>query len=73
MTPSGETLTLYPPSSADDLAKVTPVYERFEAWPVFTERLKERIRREGVHALPSEPAPLPPLPVRTRRAFRSSG
>ncbi|MCI4357758.1 MAG: adenylosuccinate synthase [Thermoplasmata archaeon] len=52
LTPSGETLTLFPPSSADDLARVTPVYERFPVWPAFTERLKERIRREGVHALP---------------------
>ncbi|HEV2165695.1 MAG TPA: adenylosuccinate synthase, partial [Thermoplasmata archaeon] len=54
LTPSGETLSLYPPSSADDLAKVTPVYERFQAWPAFTERLKDRVHREGVHALPME-------------------
>jgi adenylosuccinate synthase len=53
VTPSGETLTSYPPSSADELGRVQPVYERFPAWPPFTERLKERLRREGARALPS--------------------
>jgi len=50
--PSGEVLTGYPPSVAEELAKATPVYERFQGWPKFTERLKERVRREGPSALP---------------------
>jgi adenylosuccinate synthase len=53
VTPQGETLYDYPPADSAALAAVTPVYERFPAWPTFNERLKERIRREGVHALPS--------------------
>jgi len=53
-TPSGETLTNYPPAVAEELEKVTPVYRKFPAWPEFTARLRERIHREGVHALPSE-------------------
>ncbi len=51
-TPSGETLTDYPPSVAEELEKVTPVYSEFPGWPEFTPRLKERVRREGAHALP---------------------
>ncbi|MCI4340288.1 MAG: adenylosuccinate synthase [Thermoplasmata archaeon] len=53
-TPSGERLTKYPPAVADELAKVEPVYRKFPAWPEFTARLKERLHREGAHALPSE-------------------
>ncbi len=49
---SGETLRRYPPSVAEELEKVTPIYEKFPAWPGFTERLKERLRREGARALP---------------------
>lgn len=52
-TPSGETLTDYPPSIASDLAKAVPAYEKFPGWPEFTERLKTRLRSDGVHALPS--------------------
>ncbi len=53
-TPSGETLTKYPPAVAEELAQVQPVYRNFPAWPEFTHRLKERLQREGVHALPTE-------------------
>jgi adenylosuccinate synthase len=53
VTPSGETLTDYPPADADDLAHVTPVYEKMAGWPKFSERLVERIRAEGGAALPS--------------------
>ncbi|HYK94062.1 MAG TPA: adenylosuccinate synthase [Thermoplasmata archaeon] len=52
-TESGESYTDYPPTEAEELAKVTPVYAEFPGWPEFTPRLKERIRREGVHALPA--------------------
>ena len=53
-TPSGERLTDYPPAVAEELSAVTPTYRNFPAWPEFNARLKERIRREGVHALPAE-------------------
>jgi adenylosuccinate synthase len=53
-TPSGESLTSYPPAVAEELEKVVPVYRKLPAWPEFTPRLKERIHREGVHALPAE-------------------
>jgi len=53
-TPAGETLKDYPPAVADELEKVTPVYRNQEAWPPFTSRLKEKIRREGHHALPAQ-------------------
>ena len=53
-TPSGARLTDYPPAVAEELAQVTPEYQKFPAWPEFSSRLKERIRREGVHALPAE-------------------
>jgi adenylosuccinate synthase len=52
--PDGSTLRDAPPSRAEDLAAVEPVYERLPAWPEFHERLKERLRREGAGALPSE-------------------
>jgi adenylosuccinate synthase len=53
VTKSGETLRNYPPAVAEELAGVSPVYERFPGWPSFTERMKERIHREQSHALPS--------------------
>lgn len=52
-TPSGETLTDYPPAVAEELAQVTPVYRNFPGWPEFSTKLRERLRHEGVHALPS--------------------
>jgi adenylosuccinate synthase len=52
--PDGSTVTDYPPADAGELAKVQPVYQRFPAWPEFTSRLKERIEREGVAALPAD-------------------
>jgi adenylosuccinate synthase len=51
--PNGSTVTDYPPADADDLARVQPVYLRFPGWPEFNSRLKDRIHREGVQALPS--------------------
>ncbi len=53
-TPSGEKLTDYPPAVAEELNQVRPVYQRLPGWPEFTGRLRERIQREGVHALPSQ-------------------
>lgn len=52
-TAAGETLTRYPPVVAEEFAGVTPHYTELPGWPEFTPRLKERIRREGVHALPA--------------------
>lgn len=52
-TERGETLTSSPPTLAEDFGRVTPVYTEFPGWPEFTPRLRERVRREGVHALPS--------------------
>jgi len=49
---SGETISDYPPIQAADYAKVTPIYEKFPGWPPFTERLRAKIRREGVAAVP---------------------
>ena len=46
-------MTKYPPAVADELAAAQPVYQKFPAWPEFNSRLKDRIRGEGVHALPS--------------------
>jgi adenylosuccinate synthase len=43
-----------PPTIAEDYDALHPVYEHLPAWPEFTPRLKERIHREGAHALPSE-------------------
>ena len=53
VTPDGRTLTDYPPSDAEELAHVTPVYEKLPAWPKFNERLTARLREEGASALPS--------------------
>jgi adenylosuccinate synthase len=51
-TESGGTITDYPPAQASEFAKVTPIYEQFPGWPRFTSRLREKIRSEGVTALP---------------------
>jgi len=51
--PDGSTVRDVLPSNADDLAKAQPVYDRFEGWPEFHERLKERLRHEGGQALPA--------------------
>jgi adenylosuccinate synthase len=51
-SPDGGKITQYPPSTAEDLGKVTPVYQKFPGWPAFTSRLKDRLRRDGAHALP---------------------
>ena len=53
-TKAGETLTDRPPAVSEDLDAVTPGYTEFPGWPEFTSRLKERLRREGAHALPEE-------------------
>ena len=53
-TPAGERLTDYPPAVAEELEQVAPEFRTFPGWPEFTTRLKERIQREGVHALPAE-------------------
>jgi adenylosuccinate synthase len=53
VTPDGRTLTDYPPADAEELAHVTPVYERLPAWPKFNERLMARLREEGASAMPS--------------------
>jgi adenylosuccinate synthase len=53
-TPSGQRLTDYPPAVAEELEQVSPEFRSFEGWPEFTHRLKDRIQREGVHALPAE-------------------
>ncbi|HKS59281.1 MAG TPA: adenylosuccinate synthase [Thermoplasmata archaeon] len=65
VAPSGETLSNYPPPVAEDLAKVQPVYERLPGWPRFNARLKDRVRQQGIHALPS--------PLRHFIEFVSSG
>jgi adenylosuccinate synthase len=51
-TESGETITDYPPTQASEFAKVTPQYEKFPGWPKFTSRLREKIRHDGVAAVP---------------------
>lgn len=51
--PDGSTSRDAPPSRAEDLAKVEPVYATMPGWPEFHARAKERIRREGAPALPS--------------------
>jgi adenylosuccinate synthase len=52
-TPSGQALTDYPPVDAEELEKARPIYEELPGWPEFSSRLKERLRREGLKALPS--------------------
>jgi adenylosuccinate synthase len=53
VTPDGRTLTDYPPADSEELARVTPVYEKLPAWPKFNERLITRLRDEGAAALPA--------------------
>lgn len=51
-TDDGRTLTDYPPAVSEELARVTPVYHRIPGWPEFNQRLRDRLHREGVRALP---------------------
>jgi adenylosuccinate synthase len=51
--PDGSLVRDAPPSNADDLGRVEPVYVQLPGWPEFHERVKERIRREGPTALPA--------------------
>jgi adenylosuccinate synthase len=51
--PDGSIVRDAPPSDADDLARVEPVYESLPGWPEFHARLRERLLREGASALPS--------------------
>lgn len=51
--PDGTLVRDAPPSSAEDLARVEPVFSGMPGWPEFHARLKERIRREGASALPT--------------------
>ncbi len=51
--PDGTTVRDVLPTNADELARAQPVYERFEGWPEFHERRKERLRHEGGRALPA--------------------
>jgi adenylosuccinate synthase len=50
--PDGTTVHDVLPTNAEDLARAQPVYDRFEGWPEFHERFKERLRHEGGRALP---------------------
>ncbi len=52
--PDGSMVRDAPPAQADDLARAEPVYEQLPGWPELHERAKERIRREGPSAFPSE-------------------
>ncbi|HTZ61221.1 MAG TPA: adenylosuccinate synthase [Thermoplasmata archaeon] len=52
--PDGSVTRDAPPTDADDLLRAEPVYESAPAWPEIHARLKERIRREGPAALPTE-------------------
>lgn len=49
---SGERVEM-PPTLTEDFRGLRPVYRKFPGWPEFGSRLRERIRREGVHAVPS--------------------
>ncbi|MFZ0891344.1 MAG: adenylosuccinate synthase [Thermoplasmata archaeon] len=49
----GSKITSYPPAVAEELGKVKPIYQQFPGWPSFTTRLKDRLRRDGPHALPA--------------------
>jgi adenylosuccinate synthase len=51
--PKGGRRTEYPPTIADDFRDLTPVFEKLPGWPEFTARLKERLHRDGAHAVPS--------------------
>ena len=52
VTASGETLRDYPPAVAEELEKVQPVFKQVPGWPPVTARVRERIQREGVRAVP---------------------
>ncbi len=52
--PDGSTVRDGLPSDADELARAEPIYETWPGWPEFHAHLRERIRREGATALPSE-------------------
>ncbi len=52
--PSGALAHDLPPTSADDLARVEPVYVRLPGWPELDARMIERIDRDGERALPRE-------------------
>jgi len=43
-----------PPTTAEELQAVEPVYETLPGWPEFTPRLRERLAHEGGAALPRE-------------------
>jgi adenylosuccinate synthase len=51
--PKGGRRTQYPPTLAEDFREISPVYERLPGWPEFNSRLKERLHRDGAHALPA--------------------
>lgn len=53
LMPDGATVRDVLPSQADELANAKPVYERLPGWPAFHQRLKDRIKHEGLSALPS--------------------
>ncbi|HKN07441.1 MAG TPA: adenylosuccinate synthase [Thermoplasmata archaeon] len=48
----GSTVRDVLPSQADDLVHAQPVYEYLPGWPMFHQRLKDRIKSEGAMALP---------------------
>lgn len=52
--PDGTILTDRPPTSAEDLDQVRPIYERLPGWNAFHPRLIERLHEEGGSALPPE-------------------
>jgi adenylosuccinate synthase len=51
--PSGGRRTQYPPTLSEDFRALTPVYEKLPGWPEVTTRLKERLHRDGAHAIPA--------------------
>ena len=50
----GAAIEDYPPTLAEDMALVEPIYEVRPGWPEFTQQLKEKIREEGWQAIPAE-------------------
>jgi len=53
-TVSGETVTEAPPTLAEDLARVEPLWRFLPGWEEFTPAVKERLADEGYRALPRE-------------------
>lgn len=51
--PDGSTVRDILPTNADELARAQPVYEHYDGWPEFHERLKDRVRKDGPSALPA--------------------